>query len=71
MLLAIIKTIQIILHVLSSNLKKIKRQSIACYYTKDNPHGRQYKFSYAIIHDGDDVLEVSAINGKLIYIFNI
>ena len=47
---------------------KIKQQSIACYYSKDNPHSRQYKFSYEIIHNADDILEASAINGKLIYI---
>ena len=47
-------------------INKIKQQSIAAYYSKENPHSRQYKFSYAIIHNGDDVLEGTAINGKVI-----
>ncbi len=45
---------------------KIKQQSIACYYSKDNPHSRQYKFTYSIIHNGDDVLEASAVNGRIL-----
>lgn len=45
---------------------KIKQQSIACYYSKDNPHSRQYKFTYSIIHNGDDVIKASAINGRII-----
>lgn len=47
-------------------INKIKQQSVAVYYSKENPHSRQYKFSYAIIHNGDDVLEGTAINGKVI-----
>lgn len=45
---------------------KIKQQSVGFYYSKDNPHSRQYKFTYSIIHNGDDVIEESAINGKFI-----
>ena len=32
-------------------INKIKQQSIAAYYSKENPHSRQYKFSYTIIHN--------------------
>lgn len=44
---------------------KIKQQSIGYYYSKENPHRRQYAFFYIIIHKGD-IETAKAINGKII-----
>ena len=44
---------------------KIKQQSIGYYYSKDNPHRRQYAFFYIIIHKGE-METAKAINGKII-----
>ena len=45
---------------------KIKQQSIACYYNKNNKYHRQYVCGYTIIHGSDDVIEGTAINGKIV-----
>lgn len=44
---------------------KIKQQSIGYYYSKENPHRRQYAFFYIIIHKGE-METAKAINGKII-----
>ena len=45
---------------------KIKQQSIGYYYSKDNPSGRQYRFTYYINHENDDTISESAVNGKIL-----
>lgn len=47
-------------------INKIKQQSIAIYYNKENIYNRQYKFTYIIVHDMDDIIQGTAINGKVI-----
>lgn len=45
---------------------KIKQQSIALYYSKENTHNRQYRVTYNIIHGIDNVISKNAINGKIV-----
>lgn len=46
---------------------KIKQQSIGCYYSKNNPTKRQYKFSSFIENKKEKVyIHEEAINGKII-----
>ena len=45
---------------------KIKQQSIALYYSKENKCSRQYMVTYNIIHGIDNVISKNAINGKIV-----
>ena len=45
---------------------KIKQQSIALYYSKENKYNRQYRVTYNIIHGIDNVISKNAINGKIV-----
>lgn len=46
---------------------KIKQQSIGYYYSKDNPHSRQYKFIAIVVCDKENTkIKQEALNGKIV-----